>query len=454
MKNLFKQILTLKHASFLLLVLPYLSFNWASLYHSPFFSYSNLFGLVASILTIEVIFKITLNNKKYEKLFSGLIITTTFIFFYSYYVILIVQKQMQQTSGTSIRGRIIILFFILILVVLQLIFKRTGYYKALNIFLIIFSIINFGANYQTLTNSKENINNIKNAYKQIHLTEKSNKPVILLISDEYNSPDGLYKVFKDSGFYAFSTYLQNNKWIVRNTAYTLETSTIHSLSSLFNFNLSKSNSYSKSDIYEIGANKLIKAAIYDSLSLKKVNLINFGIFDIGKSKPLSLLYVYPKNFIAQFLFNSIYFHIQNNTNGFRLEGFNKSFYPMEEHNKFIINNLTDSLRKMPNNVFFAYTHLYMPHAPMQYKEFKMPLKRGLNSYTSYWKFTNHKLKKLLLELTKENKYRIILTGDHGYRGDSRINANHTFMAFYGFDKQDLNTVKSVQDLGNLINACF
>ena len=52
---------------------------------------------------------------------------------------------------------------------------------------------------------------------------------------------------------------------------------------------------------------------------------------------------------------------------------------------------------------------------------------------------------------KENKYRIILTGDHGYRGDDRINPQNTFTALYGFDKADVDKIKSVQDLGSLIN---
>jgi hypothetical protein len=455
MKSKIKKIISLEKASFLLLALPYIGFNWVNLYQSPFFTYTNLFVLVVALITIEVIFKIGVNNGKHEKLFTGIILTNIFIYFYGFYLILIIQKHIQQLTDLLVRGRVIIIFIILILVTVQLIFKRINYYKSLNIFLLIFSSVNFIGNYQSLGNKKQNINQIKNSYQQIKLTEKSNKPVILLISDEYNSPDGLYKVYKDSSIYNFSTYLQNHNWIIRNTAYTLEISTIHSLSSLFNFNLSKASNYSKFNISDIGGEKLIKAALYDSLALKKINLINFGIFDIGKSEPLSNLYQYPKNFVDQFLNNTVNYHVKNNTNDLKIEGFNQSFYLYEEHNKFIIDNLSDSLKIIRSNNFFAYAHLYMPHAPKRFRnEFKVLIKDDLNSYTSYWMFTNQKLKKMLSELIKENKYRIILTGDHGYRSDARVNASHTFMAFYGFDEHDLSSIKSVQDLGNLINACY
>ena len=96
----------------------------------------------------------------------------------------------------------------------------------------------------------------------------------------------------------------------------------------------------------------------------------------------------------------------------------------------------------------------MPHSPYTYGiEFKT---RELNTanYLAYWNFTNQKLDSLLTMLTKENKYRIILTGDHGYRGDKKINPHNTFGAFYGFDKKSAEAISSVQDLGSLINSYY
>jgi hypothetical protein len=57
-------------------------------------------------------------------------------------------------------------------------------------------------------------------------------------------------------------------------------------------------------------------------------------------------------------------------------------------------------------------------------------------------------------LQQTEKYRIILTGDHGYRDDFRILPIYTATAFYGFDEKDVEKIKSVQDLGALINAYF
>ena len=98
----------------------------------------------------------------------------------------------------------------------------------------------------------------------------------------------------------------------------------------------------------------------------------------------------------------------------------------------------------------------MPHDPYEYfNEFNTNSKINPNKYIDYWKFTNAKLLVLLKELTKDNKYKIIITGDHGY-GDigGGIKAENTFGAFYGFNEYEINKIKSVQDLGNLINASF
>ena len=104
---------------------------------------------------------------------------------------------------------------------------------------------------------------------------------------------------------------------------------------------------------------------------------------------------------------------------------------------------------------FVYAHLYMPHDPMQFNpDFSLRPISNINDYKAYWNFTNQKLNPLLTSLIKENKYRIILTGDHGCRNDKRINPHYTFTAFYGFNKKSIDRIQSVQDLGSLINGSF
>jgi hypothetical protein len=227
------------------------------------------------------------------------------------------------------------------------------------------------------------------------------------------------------------------------------------LSSLFNFNLSIKQQYGKTSITDIGANQLINAKIADSLKEKNVSIFNFGIFHIGNEKYLTHLYMYPISFIEDIMMHTIYFTIKDNTDNFKGYGFVKSFYPMEKHNKYIFNNFLDSLKKIHNQNSFIYTHLFMPHSPIIFEpEFKYRENYNLKNYLDYWNFTNYKLKHLLSELTKGNKYRIILTGDHGYRGDYRVNPHNTFVAFYGFEKETIDSLKSVQDLGSLINSGF
>ena len=60
----------------------------------------------------------------------------------------------------------------------------------------------------------------------------------------------------------------------------------------------------------------------------------------------------------------------------------------------------------------------------------------------------------LLTLSQLGFYRIIISTDHGFRHSSQIDRFNTFAAFYGFEKNDIERVKYVQDIGSLINHSF
>jgi hypothetical protein len=96
----------------------------------------------------------------------------------------------------------------------------------------------------------------------------------------------------------------------------------------------------------------------------------------------------------------------------------------------------------------------MPHAPYVYENEYRDLNKGFNSYIKYWSFTNKKLMPFLTELGKKGEFKIILTGDHGFRREKKLNPNNTFTAFYGFQTSEIENFKTVQDLGFLINANF
>lgn len=447
-----KNIFDLRKVSFLLMTLPYIGFNWIELYHSPFFSFTKIACIIGLLIFIDIVVKLLISYfEKRERLISTIVITTTIVFFYGFYIENAIQTYLIDITEIIIRGRILMIFILLFTTGFLVLIKNKTY-RILNLFFIIFIIISI---VQNILNKNLDIqkSDKKNNFISFNLQNKKIKPIILIITDEYNSPDGLYKVFKDSSIYNFSNNLVKNNWVVKNNFYSFETSTIHSLSSLFNFNLSLDSQFKKSSINELGINKLMQGYLADSLSKKNVSIINFGIFDIGKTNPINPLYFYPKNLFEQFLLNTTYLFVKMNTNNFKISGFEKSFYSTSSHNKFIFTNLSNILLNRDNK-YFNYVHLYMPHAPMTYEsEFKLK-SNNLNNYFSYWKFTNYKLTILLAQLIKDNNYKIILTGDHGYRADKRINPHYTFTSFYGFDTTELYKLKSVQDLGSLINAGY
>lgn len=455
MKNYIKFFFDINRVSFLLIILPFVTFNSFALFNSHFFNLINLFFLFFSLVFIDLLSKIILENLKTYFLVPIFFLSTVFLFFYGFYLTTFFQEFFFNNLGVLPRGRLILPIILLILIYCLFTFRRMKYIKYVNVFLIIFSIVNFSSRLEEFSNSKLELSPFDNNFHQIHLADKSKKPVILIITDEYSSPNELFKLYNDSSIFNFSNYLLRNNWHVRDSSISYEKSTIHSISSLFNFNLSRDSIYTGMDIHELGSEKLLKSSLYDSLDSKGIKFINFGIFRVGNSNPINNLYKYPENFLEVFLFNTVINHVIYNTGGFKMDGFDSDFFPMESHNKFIFNLAFDSLRNISNTNYFSYVHLYMPHSPFFFEEeFDQSLINDNNGYFEYWKFTNKKLEILVSELVKSDKYKIILSGDHGFRGDSRINPQNSFTAFYGFSEEDLKSIKSVQDLGILIYACY
>jgi hypothetical protein len=168
---------------------------------------------------------------------------------------------------------------------------------------------------------------------------------------------------------------------------------------------------------------------------------------------LSRLYPYPKNYHEVLFYNSAMTVVYQNTESMKPAGFGENFNAIANHNKKILETMPDSLQRLKSNDYFIYAHLLMPHTPyMYFNEFSQP--RNTAGYVAYWKFTNKKVLQFLNELLQSHQYRIILTGDHGDREDPKINPNYTATAFYGFDAKDVEKIRTVQDLGVLINAYY
>ncbi len=455
-----KQFLALDKPSFLIIVLPYFIFIWDDIYLSTFFSYSKLL-LLPVILFISFIidwsnrFFTYLENRKIYLLIT--LLSTLVIMILYYYSILIPTivwiKQQIPTFKFNRRYAAPIIF--IIFAVLQIRFNqpKSSYFFILNVLFINFSLlVTFNKIQSNWKDKLVNINQIKSSYLSIKPDNISPKPIILIIVDEYQSPNDLFSIDKDSSFYSFSQKLVQNGWIVKNKFHSHETFTIRSMSSLFNFNLSLDTNFSKYNETTVGS-KLITANLYDTLVAKNCPSYNFGILDFGKTNRfLRKYYLYPTN-INETLASKF---IENRFVLYRLLTRNSTTINEDDylHNSAIINSLPEKLASIQGTSFFAYAHLLMPHAPYQYgSEFEF-LPENLNNYIKYWHFTNNKLNILLNQLIKTDKYRIILAGDHGFRFDEhkRMNPQNTFGTFWGFEGKDLEHIQSVQDLGSLING--
>jgi hypothetical protein len=239
-------ILNINKASFLLIVLPYIGANLKDLFHSPFFSYSNMAFLLLALISIELISKWSISRfNQYEKILSILLVTISIEFFYGFALNIPLHTITQKLFSIDLREKILLVIALILIIGLQLIFTRKKLsYKALNIFLLILSIVTLGSSVSKAPSKAVPLDSIQSNYQEISHTTQEIKPVILIILDEYNSPDNLFELTKDSSIYSFNNWLKDKGWQTKTTAYSNELSTIHSMSSMFNFNLSTQKTYS------------------------------------------------------------------------------------------------------------------------------------------------------------------------------------------------------------------
>ena len=444
-------------ASFLMVVLPYIGFNWRELYESPFYGLGQV-GLVLLVLIgIELVFtQLVKKMGKYEQVLSVLFICFSILFFYGNDLVVPVNAFIIKSFHLFIKEKIVfIVIAILLLIFIYYIIALKKLWKVLNIFLGIYCLVNIFSTRNINRVLEAPIDSIQNGYKKIN-SVANDKPILLIVMDEYSSPNELYKILKDSAVYNFSNNLQKNGWEVRNSSYTYESSTIHGISSLFNFNLSKDSSYWKQNIESIISKKMMQSALLDSLSSKRVAFNNYGIFHLGSTEPLTQLYLYPTSFTEHFLIRTAFFRGKNRTTNFNLKFLFSSYGTTLNHNSYILNILPNKIKQNKVVKSFTYIHLFMPHKPLFFGE-SFPLKNDINfdNYFLFWKFTNNKMEAFLDSITKQGDYRIILTGDHGFRvNEHKENFNYSFTAFKGFDSTSLKQIQSIQDFGLLINAGF
>ena len=446
MKNL-KEILNLRRASFFFLVLPYFTDFSIKYFKNEHTLFLKLSILIVLFFIIDILFTISFKLTKNKIFVLAIIYSILILFFYYSYILEFFVVINDHTFNLHLRAKYILpeVLILFIYAIFKNRFNLNNTFYILNVFFIISSIVNLIYDIDLRNINKENIK-----IHPISIDQKIGNPIILIITDEYASPDELMKKYKDSNIYNYQKNLTNNNWTANNHMYSADTLTINSLCSIFNFNFKTTDTFLNIPFSRI---KLKESSLYDTLEKKNVTFYNYGIFDIGKSKAMTKVAFYDddisrNNFIYNFFSKTLIFPLI-------LENEETAW---NKQNRYNIENTPKALNRIKQNSFI-YIHLLMPHGPYEYKGTNVSFKdlksiEKLDNYYEYWKFCNMTITPLLKELTKENKFRIILTGDHGYRGDLRINPHYTFTAFYGFDKKATDSIKSVQDIGSLINSGY
>ena len=131
-------------ASFLMVVLPYIGFNWRELYESPFYSLGQV-GLVLLVLIgIELVFtQLVKKMGKYEQVISVLFICFSILFFYGNDLVVPVNAFIIKSFHIFIKEKIVfIIIAILLLIFIYYIIALKKLWKVLNIFLGIYCVVN------------------------------------------------------------------------------------------------------------------------------------------------------------------------------------------------------------------------------------------------------------------------------------------------------------------------
>ena len=313
---------------------------------------------------------------------------------------------------------------------------------------------------QSINSYKERLRHSSSDFNNV-VAEDS--PVIFIILDELSSSQEIYNYTKDSIDFNFDKKLNRIGFQTFSVFNSLSVKTTLSLPSIFNFNLHKSketflyeedvfNGYSdRKLIYNNFTESFRKNALVDSLEKKGVKITSYGHLNFdGYEKTLNNHLLNKAtdqknmNIIDKVLTITLYGFIDK-----MIQGPDKPFW---EINKEVLSNLS-SISPDKNNFYFF--HFYAPHYPYSYfdEHYEDDSLGDLDNHVLFKRFFLTKLLGVLND-SKFNTSRIIITGDHGYRFDPAIDKTKTSLYIKGYDNiKDVNSFV-VQDLGYLINSSF
>lgn len=358
-------------------------------------------------------------------------------------------------------------------------------FKFVNVFLLIFSITIFIK--PLFVDDKANLLiKLKPSFKWNHKNYKtSSEPIVLIILDELSSSEEIFKFTKDSIDFELEKELTKMNFYTRDPFISLSTHTRYSLPSIFNFNLhtsKKIQTLEKNSILRTADEDMIylfeRNLLVDSLKMKSVSSYSYGLLPFINSNNRKN-FKYPwgsNNENIEFLENYHFLNLimKSSSFGFFYKIYRKSLIIGSEKDNFrkqVIDKLVSE--KFLNNSFY-YFHLYMPHYPFSYfDEYPLDGKaenlrgndfnkyittdRYLLEHIEYRRFSTKKILSFL-KLEKFKGSRIIIVGDHGFRGTGtnakKINPNLTTIYTRGFNSKDIDSLNSVQDLSYLILKSF
>lgn len=315
--------------------------------------------------------------------------------------------------------------------------------------------------------TQESINSYTERLRQSSLNFNNivakDSPVIFIILDELSSSQEIYNYTKDSIDFDFDKKLNQIGFQTFPDFNSLSIKTTLSMPSIFNFNLHNSvetflyeedifSGYSNRNlIYSMYQESYRKNSLIDSLEKKGVKVTSYGHLNFdGYEKTLNnhlLNKVTDQknmNIIDKVLAITLYGFIDK-----KIQGPDKPYW---EVNKEVLSKLS-SISPEKNNFYFF--HLYAPHWPYSYfdEHYEDKSLGDLDNHILFKRFFLNKLLDVLND-SKFNTSRIIITGDHGYRFDPTIDKTKTSLYIKGYDNiKDVNSFV-LQDLGYFINASF
>ena len=201
-------------ASFLMVALPYIGFNWRELYESPFYSIQQARLVLLALFAIELLFtQLVKKTGKYEQVLSVLFICFTILFFYGNDLVIPIYQFLTKSLHFYIKEKILFLIVgILLVFIFHYLFAKKNLWNILNVFLGIYCMVNIFSTRNLNRVIEAPIDSIQNGYKLItNAFNKNEKPIVLIVMDEYSSPDELYKILKDSAVYNFSNALKKKR---------------------------------------------------------------------------------------------------------------------------------------------------------------------------------------------------------------------------------------------------